>query len=284
MKIKKRYRLIVTDESRLQDVWSLRLTTRRGILLSVGVVLAAVVLAAVLIMVTPLRSLLPGYMKEHQRADFIEALLKLDSLQNEYDRNQAFLRNITLVFDTDRVPTDSASMTKPDSVNVVDTIMPTSVEEQEFIKMMKEREKYNASILAPLAAEGLLFTSPCPGAVISEQSHNSTKARIIIPASGAISSVTDGTVIDTHYDTSVGSYSITIQHPKGFLSKYSHIGQPIIAKGQSVIAGQRIASATLPTGKRLGYMTLEMWRNGEALIPHDYILPHHVEGVDDEDL
>ena len=140
MKIKKRYRLIVTDESRLQDVWSLRLTTRRGILLSVGVVLAAVVLAAVLIMVTPLRSLLPGYMKEHQRADFIEALLKLDSLQNEYDRNQAFLRNITLVFDTDRVPTDSASMTKPDSVNVVDTIMPTSVEEQEFIKMMKERE------------------------------------------------------------------------------------------------------------------------------------------------
>ena len=93
MKIKKRYRLIVTDESRLQDVWSLRLTTRRGILLSVGVVLAAVVLAAVLIMVTPLRSLLPGYMKEHQRADFIEALLKLDSLQNEYDRNQAFLRN-----------------------------------------------------------------------------------------------------------------------------------------------------------------------------------------------
>ena len=83
MKIKKRYRLIVTDESRLQDVWSLRLTTRRGILLSVGVVLAAVVLAAVLIMVPPLRSLLPGYMKEHQRADFIEALLKLDSLQNE---------------------------------------------------------------------------------------------------------------------------------------------------------------------------------------------------------
>ena len=150
--------------------------------------------------------------------------------------------------------------------------------------MMKEREKYNASILAPLAAEGLLFTSPCPGAVISEQSHNSTKARIIIPASGAISSVTDGTVIDTHYDTSVGSYSITIQHPKGFLSKYSHIGQPIIAKGQSVIAGQRIASATLPTGKRLGYMTLEMWRNGEALIPNDYILPHHAEGIDDEDL
>ena len=148
--------MIVTDESRLQDVWSLRLTTRRGILLSVGVVLAAVVLAAVLIMVTPLRSLLPGYMKEHQRADFIEALLKLDSLQNEYDRNQAFLRNITLVFDTDRVPTDSASMTKPDSVNVVDTIMPTSVEEQEFIKMMKEREKYNASILAPLWEE-LLF-------------------------------------------------------------------------------------------------------------------------------
>ena len=81
--------MIVTDESRLQDVWSLQLTTRRGILLSVGVVLAVVVLAAVLIMVTPLRSLLPGYMKEHQRADFIEALLKLDSLQNEYDRNSA---------------------------------------------------------------------------------------------------------------------------------------------------------------------------------------------------
>ena len=95
--------------------------------------------------------------------------------------------------------------------------MPTSQEEIEFIKMMQEREKYNTSILAPLVAEGMIFTTPSAGSIIEEKSINQNSAKVIIPRGNVIRSVTEGTIIDLHYDIIDSSYTIIIQHQNGFL-------------------------------------------------------------------
>ena len=167
---KKRYRIVIEDESRLMELWSLKFTTLKAIIKSFLILIASICLSIFLIAFTPISDLLPGYMKKNQRIDSIETLLKLDSLQNQYESNQLYLNNIATIFDTERTPSDSSSLTKQNPQVIEDTIMPTSQEELEFIKMMQEREKYNTSILAPLAAEGMIFTTPSAGSIIEEKS------------------------------------------------------------------------------------------------------------------
>lgn len=266
----RKYKLILEDESRLKIIWSLRLTPRRTIGLSVATISLAIGLAICIIVFTPFKTLLPGYMKKSQRAGSIEAIMKLDSLENAYELNTAYLNNIALIFNTERTPEITTTPNDSNSV-ITDTIKGQSKEELEFKKMMAEREKYNVSILAPLAAEGMLFTSPAVGSITSEDSQNSTKAKILIPNADGINSITDGTVVDIHYQIGQNNYTIIIQHPKGFMSKYSFVGKPIVGIGQDVRAGQRISLTTQSNGEKRKFIMLEMWRNGTPLIPAEYI-------------
>ena len=270
---KKRYRIVIEDESRLLELWSLKLTTLKAIVVSFLVLIASICISICLIAFTPLSYLLPGYMKKNQRIDSIETLLKLDSLQNQYESNQLYLNNIATIFDTERTPSDSSSLTKQEPQITSDTIMPTSQEEIEFIKMMQEREKYNTSILAPLAAEGMIFTTPSAGSIIEEKSINQNSAKVIIPRGNVIRSVTEGTIIDLHYDIIDSSYTIIIQHQNGFLSKYIGTGQPLVSIGKNVIAGENIALSSLTNSKYADCIILEIWRNGLPLIASQYITP-----------
>ena len=270
---KKRYRIVIEDESRLMELWSLKFTTLKAIIMSFLILIASICLSIFLIAFTPISYLLPGYMKKNQRIDSIETLLKLDSLQNQYKSNQLYLNNIATIFDTERTPSDSSSLTKQNPQVIEDTIMPTSQEELEFIKMMQEREKYNTSILAPLAAEGMIFTTPSAGSIIEEKSIEKNSAKIIIPRGNVIRSITEGTIVDLHYDIITSSYTIIIQHENGFLSKYIGTGQPLVSIGKNVITGENIALSSLSNSKYADCIILEIWRNGLPLIASQYITP-----------
>ncbi len=270
---KKRYRIVIEDESRLMELWSLKFTTLKAIVISFFILIASICLSICLIAFTPISYLLPGYMKKNQRIDSIETLLKLDSLQNQYESNQLYLNNIATIFDTERTPSDSSSLTKHKPQVIEDTIMPSSQEELEFIKMMQEREKYNTSILAPLAAEGMIFTTPSAGSIIEKKSIDKNSAKIIIPHGNVIRSVTEGTIVDLHYDIIDSSYTIIIQHQKGFLSKYIGTGQPLVSIGKNVITGENIALSSLSNSKYADCIIFEIWRNGLPLIASQYITP-----------
>ena len=76
--------------------------------------------------------------------------MRLDSLQQAYEANNAYLSNIIAVMN----PTTRPTRTLPDSaVSQIDTpfspdsLFPTSVEERNFLSMMREQEKYNISVI-----------------------------------------------------------------------------------------------------------------------------------------
>lgn len=276
---KKRYRIVVEDESRLVELWSLKLTTLKAIVLSFLIFLASICISICLITFTPISYLLPGYLKKDQRIDSIEALLKLDSLQNQYESNQLYLNNIATIFDIERTPSDSSSLTKQNLQAISDTIIPTSQEELEFIKMMQEREKYNTSILAPLAADGMIFTTPSAGSIIEDKSIDKNSVKIVIPRGNIIRSITQGTIVDLHYDIIDSSYTIIIQHSKGFLSKYIGTGQPLVSIGRDVTTGENIALSSLPNGKHVNHIILEIWRNGLPLVASQYITPKDEKNI-----
>lgn len=281
-----KYKFSFNNESKLQNIWEVKLSLSRLIALSVGILTVVVMIAIGIIMLTPLKTLLPGYMKQSQRIDTIEAILRLDSLQMAFNQNQAYLNNIINIYNTNRIPTDSVPLAELQEESMTDSLIGASKEETQFIRMMEEREKYNVSILAPLAAEGMILAMPCEGGIITDDSMNATTAKIIVPRGMGINSITDGTIIDKYYNTVSGGYSIIIQHNKGFISAYSGVGTPVVEKGAKVITGQRIAADPNINGKKEPYISLQIWRNGVALIPADYIKENNFPKVPiiDEDV
>lgn len=270
MKIKHRYQLIINNSSRLQTIWQVKFTPLRAIFALLITLIAATALAVIIIVFTPLKNLLPGYMKKDQRVDVISTMLLVDSLQMRYDRNQTYLENLRTVLDTDRAAHDSSNTAHP-NISDIDTLVVAGEQERAFVRKMEEKEKYNISIAAPLAAEGMIFTMPAAGAIISADTKQSKIATVIIPKDKGIDAISDGTVVDKYYDSQHRTYTIVIQHEKGFMTRYSHLGSPVVDRGMSVTAGQQIARQAQGGIANPELVYVEVWRHGIALIPSDYI-------------
>lgn len=268
---KKIFRFSFSNDSKLEKIAEFRLSIWKAIFYMLLALLIFLFLSSLLIIYTPLRRLLPGYMEDARRYETIEGLMKLDSLQDAYLSNQRFINNILTVLNTDRIPADSIQITPNNSPMTIDSLIPRSKEEERFIKMMDEREKYNISILAPLAADGMMFNPISDSSVISEASKSQNVAKYIIPNHEPISSVADGRVIDVQYSLREGGYSVIIQHSKGFVSRYSHLGNLLCEKGDPVSAGQIIAFPPEGKGRNGNFITLEMWRNGSPLVPYSVL-------------
>lgn len=105
----RRYRFIIEDTSRLQKVVSLRISRVRLIAtLAMGVALCAVA-GAMLVALTPVKRSVPGFMTGSDRDATLAALTRIDSVARTLKANQAYIDNLAVILDEDRVPTDSAS-------------------------------------------------------------------------------------------------------------------------------------------------------------------------------
>lgn len=269
MKLRRHRKYLVTieDESRLEGLGSVRFSGWQAALAIAAVVLLISILSVLFVIYTPLRKILPGYMEEASRANTIEYILRLDSLQQAYDRNQAYLRNIATIFDTERTPSDSTKLIANRNPMTPDSLLATSEQEKKFVKMMEEREKYNISILAPLAADGMVFQPLSDEAVITDDSRAASVARVVVASGRPVCAIADGRVIDTYYSRRDGGYAVVIQHKRGFVTRTSRIGEPLVEPGDNLTAGQIIALPGRGNGRDNSVVTLEMWRNGTVLIP-----------------
>jgi len=92
---------------------------------------------------------------------------------------------------------------------------------------------------------------------------NNTGTPIFAPAAGRVQSVLT--------DRGMGKM-IVIDHGYGFVTRYGHLSQIEVKRGQLVKRGEEIAkmgSTGYSTGPHLHY---EVWRNGKVLNPMDHIL------------
>ncbi len=267
MKAKKRYRIAIEDESKLRQVASVSVTPT--MLWGAGIVSLILLIAftGLIIMATPIRTLMPGYLKKGERAEAKEGLLRIDSLRDAYRINSLYLNNILTVLDTDRTPTDSLlKVTTPNELPP-DSLLPASPREIEFITRMKDREQYNVSILAPLAADQLRIYPVATGATVAEQSQNAMKPRILTPKGSPICAAADGRVIAIQNPAPEGGSAIVIQHDNGFASRYSHLGTPTISPGSHVAGGSVIDHGASGGAIGSGYFFVEMWYDVNSVEP-----------------
>lgn len=265
----KRFRLSFVNENTFNEVWTIKMSQTKVVVSIIAIVGAVACVMATLIAFTPIRTLLPGYLKTSQRQENIVNSMMVDSLKMRVDINNAYLQNITDIL-TDNVVAEEVVIPNDSAVSAipVDSIMGASPAELQFIQQFEDDERYNLSVLSPLVAEGMLFFAPVSGATVEEQLMDGSMAlSLIVPSLSPVSAVYAGTVVDVYYDAMKGNVVI-IQHSNDFLSKYIGVGETMCQVGAKVVAGQRIGMISRNPDSRFVF---ELWHKGTALQPLDYI-------------
>ncbi len=258
------YRLDFISENTFNRLWSVRMTTARTVVAATAAVAAAAALFYVIVAYTPLRRFLPGSLDGDLRADYVAAALKLDSLEAVSATNTAYLTNImSLVGDSVAPAAESASNTAL-AEEISDSILAAGEAEREFLRRYNERERFNLSVLAPIAAEGMVFTSPV-----------SANVRLV-PAPGPATAIDAGRAVPVTaiyrgtvtgvYPRLDGRYVVVVQHPNDFVSVYDGLADVYVDRARRVVAAQRIGST--PARGAVGF---ELWHGGTLLDPQEYV-------------
>lgn len=263
----RKYQITMEDASRLSKVWSLRISRVRLVCTLILLVLMLMAIGAMVVYISPLRRSMPGYISGSEREKVLGSISRLDTLSLVVASNQAFLDNVMKLMDTERVSQDSLSASQLLAPLPLDSLKTASAVERAFVAEMAEREKYNLNVLSPVAAESMIFTDPVQGAIIASDSENARLLRLLVPKGQGVSAIADGQVISRIYDQVKGTHTLLIQSHRGFLSRYTGLGLPLVDEGDAVISGQCISMGTDNADERNYYVGIEMWREGTSLIP-----------------
>lgn len=269
MKLRRHFKLTVEDESTLENRLTVSASMLKWVLSGVVVLLSAMICGAFLLLISPAKRLLPGYLKESERAASEMQHLRLDSLRNAFLNNERYIDNVMEILEGNPISPDSTARV-PSSGS--DSLLPPSAEERRFVSLVRDREKYNVSVIAPLAAESMMFNPLNDESIISQASKGKKKAEVVLASGSTVAAIADGRVISVSQSVREGGGSaVIIQHPKGFLSRCSRLGSVLVEVGDEVSGGQIIAVQNSANALKEEIVTVELWHNGTPLSPSDYI-------------
>ena len=269
-----KYKLTITNENTLEEIVGIHVSKLNGVSVLLSAVTVIFLIASLIIVFTPLRNYLPGYMNTEIREQVVNNALRADSLQWLLERQRMYIMNIQDII---------CGNIKVDSVHSIDSLTETRTEElmertqaeEEFRKQYEETERYNLTTIDNAQAiTGLIFFRPTRGMVSSGFDANQKHFGIDIAASPneSVLATLDGTVILATYTADTG-YVIQVQHSQNLISVYKHCGSLLKKVGDSVKAGEAIALVGNTGEKTTGpHLHFEIWNRGRALDPSKYIV------------
>lgn len=272
--IKFKYKISILNENTLEEIAGLRVSKLNGVSVLLSTILIIFFVTGLIIIFTPLRNYLPGYMNSDMRALAVNNLLRADSLADIVNRQSLYIMNIQDIF-TGKVRLDSIDTMEELTVIRHDSLIERSKREEEFRRQYEEAEKYNLmAINLQAESNGLIFYTPTRGIVSSPFDMDIRHFGIDVAASPneSIVAALDGVVIFSTYTAETG-YVIALQHNQDYISVYKHCGSLLRKQGDVVAGGEVIAlvgnTGTLSTGPHLHF---ELWHKGKAVDPQKYII------------
>ena len=273
-RIRFKYKLSFFNEGTLEEVWSFRLSQLSAFAMLALFALLLIAVTSFIIIKTPIRNYLPGYLDVEVRKEIMQNALRADSLERMIQIHKLYLDNVAGIL-SGTMPVDS--IREIDSLARVksDFEIPRSKEEAKYVKEFEEAEKYNLSVLDPnpVPTDGVFFYKPVNGVV---SSHYETDIRhygvdLVAAPKESVLATLDGTVTYAGFDPNFGNV-IQVQHKNGFLSIYKHNDLLLKEVGDRVVAGEAIAlvgnTGKLSTGPHLHF---ELWYKGNPVNPEEYI-------------
>ena len=276
IKLKHKYRLILMNDSSLEEQISFRFSALDVItVLTIGCVLLFVFFL-LLVGYTPLNEFVPGKASSSLHKELIVITLKTDSLEKKLLVNELYLKNITAIVNgedpinisTENTLVLSASETELSfKKSKEDSLLRLAVEAEDKISISPTDKKDN------LDMESMLFFSPIKGVVTNgfDRKKNHFGTDIVAKQDEPIKCVFDGVVVISHWTSETGNV-IGVQHANGMFSLYKHNSILFKRAGEYVKSGEVIAiignSGELSSGPHLHF---ELWHKGTPVNPENYI-------------
>ncbi|MCB9261261.1 MAG: M23 family metallopeptidase [Flavobacteriales bacterium] len=261
-KMRNRYRLIIRNDSSLEEKITITLTPLNLVLLFSGLLVFFSVIAIFILPATPLRSLMPGgtvttsaeINKLYKIVDSLEADLEAAERQNRI-LHQLILGNDSL---TQTYNYHSASDN--------DIFRFASLSNSQSGSMQHQASSASTTTVNH-------FFTPLKGIVTDtfDRHRNHEAIDITSSSNASVKATLDGTVVLSSWTPETG-HVIVLQHTNNFISVYKHNSVLLKQQGAMVNAGEVIAimgnSGELTSGPHLHF---ELWNNGQAVNPRDYI-------------
>ena len=108
-----KYKLTITNENTLEEIVGLHVSKLNGVSVLLSAVTVIFLISATIIVFTPLRNYLPGYMNSEVRAQVVTNALRADSLQQVVTRQNMYIMNIQDIF---------SGKVKADTVQSIDSL------------------------------------------------------------------------------------------------------------------------------------------------------------------
>ncbi|MDR1645509.1 MAG: M23 family metallopeptidase [Tannerellaceae bacterium] len=273
-RIRFKYKLSFFNEGTLEEVWSFRMSQLSAFTVLFAFALLLIAFTAFIIIKTPIRNYLPGYLDVEVRKEIMMNALRADSLETLISIQSRYLENVTNIL-TGTMPLDSIPDIDSLTISNSNYEISRSQTEEEFVKNFEEEEKYNLTSLNPyqVPSNAMFFYKPVSGMV---SAHYDADIRhygvdLVAAPKESVLATLEGTVTFTGYDPQYGNV-IQIQHKNGFISIYKHNELLLKRMGDQVMAGEAIAllgnTGNLSTGPHLHF---ELWYRGTPVNPEEYI-------------
>ena len=277
-KLKDRYRLVILNESTLEDVWYAVLS-RFNVMVWLGFIgILLVAMGIVLVSFTPLREYIPGYPDGNIRWLYLQNAIKMDSLEQQINIRDQYIENIRFIL---RGKETLSYMDNTDSLPQTTNIDHENIAFDSLLGMqLQDEDRYNVttSIFQPeqekFEINKLHFFCPLKGTITNlyDARGNHYGIDIVSNLNEPILSVLDGTVIMAGWTLEAG-YVIQVQHNNDLISIYKHNSQLLKTMGDRVKSGEVLAiignTGEYTTGPHLHF---ELWHRGKPLNPRDYIV------------
>lgn len=273
-KMRSKYKLSFFNENTLEEVWTFRLSRLGAFLFFTALIIIIFSGAMYLIVGTPLKNYLPGYLRTETRVKIMDNALRIDSLNQAMQLNDAYLRNLTNIL-TGNIKIDSIRNVKDSILSFpTDSFLTQSQITTNFIQQYEEEEKYKLNVFnQTIPTDGFIFYTPAKGSV--KQKFNPENGHfgidILTPQRASVAAALDGTVISAGYTVDYG-YVIEIQHRNNFISIYKYNAELLKSIGDKVSGGEIIAMTSNGTkNSQAPLIEFQLWHMGQALNPEDYI-------------
>jgi len=274
-KFRHKYRLSIYRDETFKELLNLRLTKLNVLALVSILTFIFLVIVISIIAYTPARTLIPGYPDEKTVRSIRMNAHRLDSLELEMQKRDAYFENIRRI----------VSGEEPEQFNSPrDTVVEKGSftfqrsKEDSLLRSMIESDKPYTLLTddyrrIKTSLSNVLFFSPVKGVVTSsfKMSEDHYGTDVVAAPNEVVKAVLGGTVIIAAWTLETG-YVIQLQHENDLISVYKHNAELLKGVGDRVTAGEPIAivgnSGELTTGPHLHF---ELWHNGNPLNPENYV-------------
>lgn len=248
-------------------------------LLSLGIIF--IIITFFIIAYTSIREYIPGYPTIDQKKELYRLNLTADSMLVDIRQKERYIQNIrNIIEDNDALYEQPDEPGKENPPTIVPSVR--SQEDSLLRAEFESSEKYDLYFneasqineLSRSSVRSINFFKPINGIVTSK--FNMVERHYGIDIASAhnetISATLDGIIIYADWTLETG-HVIAIQHQSNMISVYKHCSLLLKKQGDMAKAGEPIAisgqSGELATGPHLHF---ELWHNGSAINPEEYII------------